>query len=1021
MLAGRFTFGSQTLTVPEGFVVERVADAPLVNRPIEMDFDSQGRLYVSDSSGSNDKPEKQLVEKPHRVVRLEDTNGDGVYDKQSVFADRMMFPEGVMWHEGSLYVGAPPSIWKLTDTNDDGVADQRTEWFQGKTLTGCANDLHGPYLGPDGWFYWCKGAFATQKHALRGKPDWSTRAAHIFRARPDGTDLEPVMTGGMDNPVEVAFTPGGERLFTTTFVRRPEANQRDAVVHAIYGGLYGKPNDVLNDHPTTGELMPVMSLFGAAAPCGLTRYRSEVFGKNYRDNFFATLFNLHKVTRHALTPEGSTFKSETTDFLTSDNPDFHPTDVLEDADGSLLILDTGGWYKMCCPTSQLAKPDVFGAIYRVRRQGSVGVIDPRGLKLAWTNLKPEELVLRLNSNQPFIADRAVLELARLGPVAVPALQQTLSTFPDPLARSLAVWTLTRINSPEARKAVRSAINDTQTVVAASAIHSVSLWRDPAALPALVTTLRQGPPEIQRVAAEALGRIGDPSVVPSLLQLASQPHDRPLEHSIIYALIELNDPVAIRQALANPTNAFKTQAALIALDQMPSGKIQPREVLSFLEGTPTTTNASQLTQKTARWVANRHSDWGAAFAAFFKKQIMSENGTPKAQSELARFVADLSSSVEVQTLLAQVATNSTAPVRPRALVLESMTLANLKVAPEPWSKAVTTLLSSPSPELLAPAIKVARWLTAHKNTNAELNSALFHIGSKTDVAPNLRLGALSAIPGGLPQMTTELFSFLLSEIEISRPVLQKKMASEILARTRLTDEQLKLLSIKIAEVGPMELTTLLSAFDNSTSEPLILQLIQSLGRSKSLSSLRPEHLKPRFAKFSPVVQTQKDALIALITVDVAEQKSRLETLFSQTKGGDVRRGQTIFNSTKAACSTCHAIGYLGGEVGPDLTSIGTIRTELDLLESIVFPSASFVRSYEPVRVTTQQGDDFLGIIESDSPETLVLVTGPETQVRINRSDITDLRPGPISLMPQGLDQQLTMPELADLLAFLKNTK
>ena len=91
-------------------MVERVADAPLVNRPIEMDFDSQGRLYVSDSSGSNDKPEKQLVEKPHRVVRLEDTNGDGVYDKQTVFADRMMFPEGVMWHEGSLYVGAPPSI-----------------------------------------------------------------------------------------------------------------------------------------------------------------------------------------------------------------------------------------------------------------------------------------------------------------------------------------------------------------------------------------------------------------------------------------------------------------------------------------------------------------------------------------------------------------------------------------------------------------------------------------------------------------------------------------------------------------------------------------------------------------------------------------------------------------------------------------------------------------------------------------------------------------------------------------------
>src|SRR5918996_1495522 len=173
--------------VPPGFIVERVAGPPLVDRPIVADFDEEGRLYVADSSGSNDPVQKQLAEKPHRIVRLEDKDGDGRFDSSVVFADRMMFPEGAMWLDGSLYVAAPPSIWKLADTNGDGIADEREEWFQGKTLTSCANDLHGPYLGPDGWIYWCKGAFAEQTYKINGK-QWKSRAAHIFRCRPDGSD-----------------------------------------------------------------------------------------------------------------------------------------------------------------------------------------------------------------------------------------------------------------------------------------------------------------------------------------------------------------------------------------------------------------------------------------------------------------------------------------------------------------------------------------------------------------------------------------------------------------------------------------------------------------------------------------------------------------------------------------------------------------------------------------------------------------------------------------------------------------
>src|SRR5688572_8109010 len=104
--AASFKFPTQTLTVPEGFTVELVAGPPLVDRPISVAFDEEGRLYATDSSGLSDRAPVQMEQKPHRVVRLEDADGDGRFDKSTVFAEKMMFPQGALFYEGSLYVGA---------------------------------------------------------------------------------------------------------------------------------------------------------------------------------------------------------------------------------------------------------------------------------------------------------------------------------------------------------------------------------------------------------------------------------------------------------------------------------------------------------------------------------------------------------------------------------------------------------------------------------------------------------------------------------------------------------------------------------------------------------------------------------------------------------------------------------------------------------------------------------------------------------------------------------------------------
>ncbi len=405
-----------------------------------------------------------------------------------------MFPEGCLWRDGSLYVAAPPEIWKLTDTNDDGVADKREVWFNGQTLTGCGNDLHGPYAGPDGMLYWCKGAFARQEHqTILGIQPFITHASHIFRATPDGRELEPVLTGGMDNPVNVAFLSNGERFLSCTFFQFPEAGRRDGLIHAIYGGVYGKKHDSIYDHPMTGDVMPVLNHQGAAAPCGLIAESESLFGGEAGEHLLACYFNLHKVVRHRLIPDGPTYTTEDQDFVVCDHPDFHPTDVFEDADGSLLVVDTGGWYKVCCPTSQLAKPDVMGAVYRVTRRGQPRPADPLGLKLDWKSASAAELAARLSDERLFVQRRAADQLRTLGNSSIPALAPIIRAHQQSSVRQRALWVLASVRTPESAACVQTAFADPSSQVRQTAAHVAGMIRDASAAGGLQGMLQDTDP------------------------------------------------------------------------------------------------------------------------------------------------------------------------------------------------------------------------------------------------------------------------------------------------------------------------------------------------------------------------------------------------------------------------------------------------------------------------------------------------------------------------------------------------
>jgi len=1001
-------------TVPPGFEVERVAGPPLVDRPIVADFDEQGRLYVADSSGSNDKVDKQLADKPHRIVRLEDKDGDGRFDTSVVFADRMMLPQGAMWFDGSLYVGAPPSIWRLTDTDDDGVADRREEWFAGKTLTGCANDLHGPYLGPDGWIYWTKGAFAEQTYERPGKPPLVTRAAHIFRRRPGETTVEAVITGGMDNPVDVAFTPSGEAMLTATFLEHPQLGRRDAFIHAVYGGLFGKPHAVIEGHPQTGDLMPPVSHFGAAAPSGLTRYASRAFGDGYRDNFFAALFNMQKVTRHVLVPSGATFKSHDSDFLVADSLDFHPTDVLEDADGSLLVVDTGAWYKLCCPTSQLAKPDVLGAIYRVRRRGLTPVQDPRGQKIPWDTLTASDLAARLDDARPVVQRRAIDQLAKLEVQAVPVLGGVVTTGRSAAQRRNAVWALTRMSAVEARAAVRPALDDRDQSVRRAALHSAGLWRDAGAVAQLLDALASRLPALRRGAAEALGRIGDRRAVPALLAAAALPLDRVGEHAVTYALIEIADPEGTTAGLMS-TAVRVRRAALVALDQMPDGGLRPDRVVALFE------SPDQATREAAWRIAARHRDWGEALAAFFKEQLAFRAQNQEERERLQQKLGQFGAHVTIQQLLA--ATLETETSREvRAIALRAMATAGVKELPEIWLAPLVRAMSGGEPDIARLAVAVARSTPASPSASTDLQAALLRVARDTTRPAAVRLDALGSLNKGLPSVDADLFALLRSSLEPGQPVALRTSAAAIVEKAHLDRNQLQALVELVRQAGPLELPRLLPAFDQSGDEGLGLAMLAALEQAPGRSNVRPNVLRPRLAKYPPSVQAKGEDLLASLQADSVKQAQRLDQLMGgMIGGGDIRRGQTLFNSPKAACASCHAIGYRGGKLGPDLTSIGQIRSERDLLEAIVFPNASFVRGYEPLVVTTTSGATHSGVLKAERPDELVLTIGESQQVRIPRAQVADMQPGAVSVMPSGYGDQLSRQELSDLLAFLKGTR
>jgi putative heme-binding domain-containing protein len=255
-----------------------------------------------------------------------------------------------------------------------------------------------------------------------------------------------------------------------------------------------------------------------------------------------------------------------------------------------------------------------------------------------------------------------------------------------------------------------------------------------------------------------------------------------------------------------------------------------------------------------------------------------------------------------------------------------------------------------------------------------------------------------------------------------PSLARLEAAATLRDAKLNNAELEKLIEVVVGAGPLELPHVLAAFERSKGSVDGHRLVLALEKSPGLESLALDDLRRTLALYGVGNTPAAEALYKRLEVDRDRQQATLAKIETELKAGDAQRGREVFSSQKHNCTTCHTVKGQGGQVGPDLSQIGALRTKRDLLEAVVFPSANFARGYEPYVVTTRAGRVYpAGILRWQTADAIYLVSGDRSETRITRGEIESMEPAKVSIMPQGLDSLMSRQELSDLLAFLMSLK
>jgi putative membrane-bound dehydrogenase-like protein len=955
-----------SLQAPSGFTIKRVAGPPEINFPMFATLDNAGRLYVTESSGGDLYDELQKLTRTCRISVLEDRDGDGRYEIARVFADKLTPSMGLAWRDGKLYAADPPDLVTLEDTDGDGRADKRAV-----VLTGFGHSdngsLHGLTFGPDVWLYFTMGN--PDSYDLRG-PDGSRargRAGALIRCQPDGSRVETV-AHGFENLVEVAFLPDGSIIGTLNWYQLPDHGVRDALVQILEGSRFPiHPLDPLVPYPQFNSVLPPLTLFPAVAHSGLAIYRGGAFPSEMRGNPFSAQHNTRKIVRHRLTPKGSSYAVENFDFVTTDDSDVHFSDVVEDSDGSLLVVDTGSWYVQHCPTGRIRQAPARGGIYRVSFGRRSAGVPTRSAKADRKETGDSRAV-------------RTVEAAAAGD----------SRAPDLL----------------------SALKSTNALTAAAAARMLGRRGETNAAPELTILLRAPNLALRLAAAEALASCGTRTSVPTVLEAMAGDTDDFLEHALTFTLHRLADRETLVSALDDP-NPKVQRAALLLLEQPPFQAVPAYAVVTRL-------NASDARLRdAARWVLLRHPECGEAGAAFLRQLIAQSNPTEADYKALRQFLPLFQTNAAVVSAITRSLSPGSQRVSEaqRVRLLEALAALDWRGANASLEEAILRLLRDGSTAIRSAAVRAAGALRV---PGAE--APLADVAQDIRQPANLRLEALQELVRRRPALDAAAMDFLVSQLSPTNKSNSRLAAAETLTNAKLSPAQMAVFLTAVrgdAVISPASILAALErhGLDAGYAVALLDYISGSLDAGWTVSA---DQLVKVQAAVPESQRARAETLLARLAGNVARQRQQLAEFEPLLKGGDYVRGQKVFFE-KTQCTTCHQVWGNGGRAGPDLTSIGSIRAGRDILESLVLPSSTIAQGYETLVVTMKDGESYTGVRAGKSDDPLVLRVASGAEMTLHAQQIERVDRSKLSLMPEGLLNTLTRDEVRDLLGYLQQLK